>query len=135
MSPDLFVLYLVFDYYITLIFRDVELLLLIILGFISTINCFQLLVKIISNSVFCYESFQILFDTYLINVPCFLLHGYKIGIWDCSRNSRWIISNLLAECLIWVLHKRLTVGRSTSNSNELSRNIFIYVSDLQECSL
>ena len=32
--------------------------------------------------------------------------------------------NLLAECSIWLLHKILTVGRSTSNCNELPEKFF-----------
>ena len=32
--------------------------------------------------------------------------------------------NLLAECSIWLLHRILTVGRSTSNCNELPEKFF-----------
>ena len=36
-----------------------------------------------------YKSYQILIDIHLINVPYFLFHVYKMGIWDCSHGSRW----------------------------------------------
>ena len=32
--------------------------------------------------------------------------------------------NLLAECSIWLLHRILTVARSTSNCNELPEKFF-----------